>query len=179
MLLAQWTVSSGYLREARDHTRDLLGIDDPDWRRSADARAHAVMDSGYDPAGTKAPRHGAELGRWTVVRGEAAVSPRLLHDDRLELDVRTAAGARLAVNSHYMPGWVISMDAAPAPIVLQPASGYLEVDVPPGSHFVDARFRNTPIRSAANAVSAAATAAWLLGSVMVLRNRRRVARGRS
>ena len=61
----------------------------------------------------------------------------------------------------FFPGWRTYVDR----VEVRPSrltGGYLGIDVPAGDHTVEARFTNTSIRSAGNAISAAAGACWVL-----------------
>jgi hypothetical protein len=60
---------------------------------------------------------------------------------------------RLSINSHYFPGWRVSLDGHDVSVRVTPNFGFMEIDVPPGMHRVEARFGNTPVRTAANTIT--------------------------
>lgn len=54
----------------------------------------------------------------------------------------------------YFPGWMAQIDGQPAPITVTDPHGLISVDVPAGQHRLVVWFGSTPIRTAANALSA-------------------------
>ena len=54
----------------------------------------------------------------------------------------------------YFPGWMAQIDGQPAPITVTDPHGLISVDVPAGQHRLVIWFGSTPIRTAANALSA-------------------------
>jgi uncharacterized membrane protein YfhO len=85
----------------------------------------------------------------------------------LTLDVATAGGVRLTINTPYFPGWTLSLDGRAIPAVVQPEAGFMDVTVPPGRHTLDARLVDTAIRRWSNIVSAGSLS--LFAIVLILR----------
>jgi hypothetical protein len=57
------------------------------------------------------------------------------------------------INEFFFPGWTVRVDGQPAePRVAEP-TGAIAVDVPAGEHRIDARFGDTPPRTAGAVVS--------------------------
>lgn len=152
------------------YPKSLANIDDPRWGEDLTPGAPAFLERSFGPPGGQrvAP---AGIGRWTIVGGAGEVRAIAMADHRLVLDVHTPDGARLRVNSHAFPGWVTFVDDQSAPLRVDRVFGYIEVDVPPGTHRVEARFTNTPVRTAANAISVASAGVWLFGVGWHLRTR--------
>jgi hypothetical protein len=96
-----------------------------------------------------------------VKSGDGTVTPTIVLDDRIVLDVESSGGARLAINSHYVPGWKTWLDGRETRIDADPEFDYLHVNVPPGTHRVEARFTDTPTRRAANIVSLLGLLVWI------------------
>jgi hypothetical protein len=61
---------------------------------------------------------------------------------RLEL----AEPARVRLNTHYYPGWVVSVDGSPRAVDYENPQGLMELSLPAGSHTLQARFEDTPVR---------------------------------
>lgn len=167
VVAAQLLLTHSYLAPARYIPPQAACIDKPGWRYSAEADGVAFYEQGYFPAGaSRLPASGVDVGRWTIEEESAknggTVQPLLLKDDRLLLDVASPrSGMRLSINSHAFPGWSVRIDGAETAVSVQPASGYMLVDVPPGRHHVEAALANTSTRSRANLVSAIGVAAVL------------------
>jgi hypothetical protein len=68
----------------------------------------------------------------------------------------------LRLNIHYFPGWKIFIDGAETPIDLSNQSGLIYFSVPAGVHDIEARFMNTPVRTAAEFISLAGLILLLL-----------------
>ncbi len=157
VVAAQLLLTHSYLAPARYLPPQAACIDKPGWRYSAEADGVAFYEQGYFPTGaSRLPAKGVDVGRWTIADSTGIVQPLVLNDDRLLLDVASPVGAgmQLSINSHFFPGWTVRIDGAETAVRVQPASGYMLVDVPPGRHHVEAALANTRTRSRANLVSA-------------------------
>jgi hypothetical protein len=167
---AMWPLTQAQLKPERYIPAADYAIDDASWARSDRAAANAFIETGYTPAlVTRFPT--AAVGRWTVSRGEGSVRERAVADDRLDLVVKSPEGIRLTINSHAFPGWKAWVDRQEAPVSVEPGFGFLQLEIPPGSHRVEARFTNTPVRTAANAVSAASLVFAAGAALRLLRGR--------
>lgn len=169
--VAMWPLTDAQLKPARYIPAGDYAIDEANWARSERAAANAFIEAGYTPV--QATRLPAGLvDRWTITRGEGSVRERALTDDRLDLVVKSAAGVQLTINSHDFPGWKAWVDRRETPISAEPGFGFLQVEVPAGTHRVEARLTNTPIRTAANALSAASLVFTAGAGLYLLRGRR-------
>ena len=156
----QWSVTQTYWGQAWVRERAAIAIDGPGWWISRNASMWGFREAAYDPKGvTRTPPMATE--RWTTVGGRSDVTPLLLTDTRVELRVAASEPTAVIVRSPFFPGWQLSLDGRRVTPRLQPDTAYMEVDVPPGSHRVDARFGNTRLRTTANRVSAASLLLWL------------------
>jgi hypothetical protein len=175
IVIAAVTVQWYAMRDARGaiwlERPAAIGIDDPFWPASESGRRLGFHEVGYDPVSATGPLT-ATASRWAVVEGEGEVTAESIADSRLVLSVRASEPLRLAINSPFFPGWTIRVDGRPVEPTVQPGSGYMEILVPPGSHRVEARFGNTPVRTAANLVS---LGALLIFAVLAVRSVRKVA----
>ena len=77
-------------------------------------------------------------------------------------------GAEVAFPLYYWPGWHAVVDGEQIEVGPTADSGYLSLRVPPGSHRVEMRLGNTPLRLGANVVSLVAVlmtlALWIRGT---------------
>jgi hypothetical protein len=178
LVTVAWQSSYPYIADARSRPRLTMRIDDAAWAGTTNAILMHFIEHAYDPVAAREPP-AAGVERFAIRRGAGTVVPRLVHDDRVELDVRSTAGVRIGINSHYMPGWRAWIDGREAAITIDGASGYIDAEVPPGSHVVDVRFTDTPLRSAANLLSMSALALWVAVFAWSARDivRRSAARG--
>ena len=100
----------------------------------------------------------AEMLEHTVVSDEYLVS--------------SPNSATLRFNTFYYPGWRAFVDSQPVPIQPSYPEGLITFAMPAGDHRVAVRFGDTPLRVAANVLSAV-TALSLIGAAAVVGLRRR------
>jgi len=88
----------------------------------------------------------------------------------IELESPRAFRARYL--AFYYPGWDVRVDGARVPVGPSVPEGLLEFDVPAGRHTLDVRWRSTPLRSLAWALSALSAVALAAGVCLPLLRRR-------
>ncbi len=161
----------------RDHVKPneyiprlSMNIDNPRWPELEPAGMRAFIERGFTPVAARQELPSA-VPRWAIISGEADVRERRLADHVLDLDIVTATGIRLRINSHDFPGWIVLIDDVEAEITVDPRYGFMDVTVPAGAHRVEARFSNTPIRAVANGISVLSLALWGIGLVWSGRRR--------
>jgi hypothetical protein len=137
---------AGYVSAAQ------MNIDNPDWRDTGQARQWGFFEGSYNPVGVTRDSD-AEIGRWHLVSGVGVVREGFVRDDAIGLDTQSQTPITLRFHIRYFPGWTIRIDGSKADSMRTPEFGFMEVNVPAGTHRVVAQFRNTPVRLAANAVS--------------------------
>lgn len=99
----------------------------------------------------------------------ARVIAEAYQPNRAVIDLDTPIGFRATYFTFDFPGWQVTIDNQPAPITPFEPTGLITFEVPAGRHRIEVAFGDTPLRSAANAISIAA----LLGlAVMLTRGRR-------
>ena len=118
----------------------------------------------YEPrwVGPRPPYSAANL--WS---DNSAASVTELHD-RLSMqsfDVSAQRPSKLYDSVFYYPGWVMNVDRREVPIAPTPGSGLITFDIPAGAHEVALEYRPTPVRRAANLISAASVALVLPGLI--------------
>jgi hypothetical protein len=75
-----------------------------------------------------------------------------------ELVITTTQPFTATYNGFYYPGWRVTMDGSAIPITVEPLYGRITFRVPAGSHRVSVHLGETPLRLAADVVSAACLA---------------------
>jgi uncharacterized membrane protein len=157
-----------HLKPASYIPLQAMNIDRSRWAEIEQVGVGAFLERGFTPVAARqeAP---AGIGRWTIVDGSGEVRPSRVADDSMTLDVETSTGVRLRLHSHMFPGWRVWVDDEPIDVAIDPRYGFLEVTLGAGTHRVDARFTNTPARTASNAISVVSLGACAL---VFLRSRR-------
>jgi hypothetical protein len=69
----------------------------------------------------------------------------------------------------YFPGWRAYLDGEEVPLKISDPGGFIEVDLPAGSHELSLRFEDTPVRTLANVLSILSLLACLGLVVLALR----------
>jgi hypothetical protein len=161
VLSLQWYVTRDYRLVAWTRERIEVGIDDPAWASTANARRSAYREAGYDPVSV--PHEGGRPanGRWTVRTGRGNVSAISEADARLRLAVVAPEPMTLVVNSPFVAGWRIAVDDRPVAPAICADSGYMEVPVPAGSHRVEAVFGKTRVRAVSDLITLISFCVWL------------------
>ena len=80
------------------------------------------------------------------------------------IDLDTPIDFRATYLTFDFPGWQVTIDDHTIPIVPSDPNGLITFDVPAGQHHIEVAFTDTPIRTAANAISVVA----VLGLVISL-----------
>ncbi|MCC7358578.1 MAG: hypothetical protein IT317_03825 [Anaerolineales bacterium] len=114
----------------------------------------------------------AVLGRAPSVQAlsGAATGERLSQTGAAEAWTITASeAATVAVPTYYWPGWQVRVDGAEVNARAAPGLGWIAFDVPAGAHAVRLALGRTPLRAAAEAVSALAWLALAAGTLRVMR----------
>lgn len=104
-------------------------------------------------------------GRLEITAGEGVVTESYVGGSSAGGVVTLATAGTVRVNVYYFPGWTVSVEGRPVEPGIDPIFGAISVDLPAGKHRIDARFGETPLRSAAMVVSAVALA-FCLGLVL-------------
>ena len=91
-----------------------------------------------------------------IAGGDVELTAELLERTPIRQTWRVTLGHASAVTFplNWWPGWQADVDGAPVEASPMPGSGRLTVNLAGGEHTVTLRLRNTPLRTAANVVSA-------------------------
>lgn len=160
----QYQLHHDHVKPQQYLARRAMNIDNPRWADLGPASGLAFIERGFTPVAARQFAAG-DIGPWTIHTGDADVIETYRADDHLELDVQTARGVVLRINSHYFPGWRVWANGAETELGVEPRFGFMEVTLGPGWHYVEARFTNTPIRTAANTISAVSIGLLVVGTV--------------
>jgi hypothetical protein len=106
----------------------------------------------YEPLGAELPAYPPNTGR--VVAGWAQGELLRLSPEHWSGRVKAAAESTIEISCFFFPGWQAGVDGRGVPIEKAQASGLIRIAVPPGERQVELVFRRTPVRAAADALSA-------------------------
>jgi hypothetical protein len=65
----------------------------------------------------------------------------------------------------FFPGWAARLDGQAVDIDIEPGSGLMRVPIPAGSHELELRFGDTPLRTAANAITGLAAGSLIVAGL--------------
>ena len=138
------------------------------------AYEHATGHIGVDPLGAYLPVTVAErpsgspleaqyaagepikrFDRSTLPAGAQIVS-EAYHPNRAEIVLDSPTAFRATYLAFDFPGWRVTIDDQPVPIVPSDPNGLITFDVPAGRHTINVAFEDTPARTLANVISLAA-----------------------
>ena len=136
------------------------------------AYEHATGHIGVDPLGAYLPVTVAERPSGSLLEAQYAAGEPIRRFDRSTLPGRVISEtyglnrAEIAIDSPddfratYLafdfPGWQVTVDGQPVPIVPADPNGLITFEVPTGRHTVTVAFEDTPVRTLANVISLAA-----------------------
>ncbi len=84
--------------------------------------------------------------------------------------VESTTVSQIMFYTRYFPGWTAKIDGQPAPLKPYGEQGLILVEVPAGSHMVQVRFEDTPIRQVGTVISSIALLISLIWIVWSARN---------
>ncbi len=173
LLTFQWFVTQDARRLAYDIPRIEMGIDEEYWPATQNAADTAFIERGYDPGSALVNTPQAE--RWTILGGgSASIHAVQSADHRLVLRTNAERPVRLQIHIRHFPGWTVRIDGDLQPARVAEDTGFMVLDVSTGAHVIAAELRDTPVRRAANALSALGGAVWLgLSALGLYRHTRR------
>jgi hypothetical protein len=92
--------------------------------------------------------------------------------NRITLRVKSPEAFPLRLHRFFFPGWQATVDGAPVPTGPSGPLGLVTAEAPAGEHEMAFRVVETPLRSAAEAISLASLGIWMTGVALSARRRR-------
>ena len=124
-------------------------------------RRGALLD--YLPTTALEPREAAP-DRPLVISGTAETTNFINRSNNWEFTVDVKDNAEIEIPVYYFPDWRVKVDGKEYPFSHNNTIGRISVSLPPGNYQVMGNFKNTPLRSAANIITAI-SAIGLLGVI--------------
>jgi hypothetical protein len=115
----------------------------------------AILD--YLPKTALEPQEKAPPGPY-VVAGAASLQSFINGSKGFAFSADVKRSAQIEVPVFYFPDWKVTVDGKEIPISFQNHLGRIGVNLEKGSHVVEGKFTNTPIRTVSNAISVASLA---------------------
>ncbi|OGE32104.1 hypothetical protein A2631_03220 [Candidatus Daviesbacteria bacterium RIFCSPHIGHO2_01_FULL_44_29] len=118
-------------------------------------REEAFIEPGYMPKGVnELPEW--DSPKWTVTPDQAIVRTLSSTATNFRFAIDTLTPITFTINTHQFPGWRVQVDGQDTVIREDSKYHFLGVQISPGSHIIEAKLQNTPIRSWSNYISLAA-----------------------
>ncbi len=138
------------------------------------AYEHATGHIGIDPLGAYLPVTVVEHPTGSALEAQYAAQEPIKRFDRAalpagaqvvaetyrpnfaSLELSSPIGFRATYLAFDFPGWQVTIDGQPLPIIPSDPNGLITFDVPAGQHQLEVQFGDTPVHTATNAISLAA-----------------------
>ncbi len=104
------------------------------------------------PDPTNPPAWQARLDPATLP-AEATIRSTSYQPLATEIELETAVPIQVTLRSFYFPGWRVTVNGRPVPIIPSDPEGWITVSVPDGRSTLQATFGETPLRRGADGVS--------------------------
>lgn len=114
----------------------------------------------YMPRWVTLSRDDRAPDRLVFEKGRGRVVYEYLNTQRMVATVEALEESTLRLHTIYYPGWGIMIDGSPVPVTYQNPHGFMEVEIPAGTHSIEAEFRETVPRFLADLVSIGSVLAW-------------------
>lgn len=88
-----------------------------------------------------------------VIDGDVSFRSRTFAGEHIRVNFEASTESIVQINKIYYPGWGVTIDGRLTPIAYNNALGVMRIRVPQGHHIMEASFRETPTRLAADIVS--------------------------
>lgn len=109
-----------------------------------------------------------KISKWNIIRGKGKVKEIASSYHNLVFDIKAEEPLLLRINTHYFPGWKITIDDNETLPYFDDKVGFMSVSIPQGIHRIQAKFTDTPIRLWSNIISAVSILVLLLISGYLL-----------
>ncbi|MBU1890175.1 hypothetical protein KJ782_01640 [Patescibacteria group bacterium] len=88
-----------------------------------------------------------------ILEGQAEIGLVFEKSNQRKLKINASTDVIMIVNTFWFPGWQAKLNGQPVDIIVNDDFGLMEFNIPMGSHELVLEFKNTPIRTASNAIS--------------------------
>ena len=151
VVAVQWHETLPYREIASTRERATVAIDDPAWPATDGITTPPFREAAYDPVSVRREPAPAP-GRWAI-EGVADVVAVTVTDAAIDLSITAPEPVTLVIHSPFFSGWRVSVDRDSVDPWIDPASGYMRVRVPPGTHRVHAAFARDGVRVLAEVIT--------------------------
>lgn len=97
-----------------------------------------------------------------VIDGDVSVATRTFSGVNIRVNLDANTESIMQINKIYYPGWGVTIDGRLTPVTYNNELGVMRIRVPQGHHTLEASFRETPMRFAADVVSLCCAVAYLV-----------------
>jgi hypothetical protein len=97
-----------------------------------------------------------------VIDGDVSVATRTFSGVNIKVNLEANTESIMQINKIYYPGWGVTIDGRLTPVNYRNELGVMRIRVPQGRHTLEASFRETPMRFAADVVSLCCTIVYLV-----------------
>ncbi|MFZ5845573.1 MAG: hypothetical protein ACOY0S_03845 [Patescibacteria group bacterium] len=99
--------------------------------------------------------------RIELIKGKGSFKVEKINTQKIDVEVEAETESIVQINKIYYPGWGVLINGQPGEIDYAAGGGLMQVAVPAGKHRLQAEFRETPLRLAADLVTLASFLVWL------------------
>lgn len=107
----------------------------------------------YMPIWVKKPLPGLASKKIEVIDGKSIVSNEQIHPNKVTFTLTGNEKSLIQINTVYFPGWIVLVDSKKKDIFIEKEYGLIQFLLPSGTHTVEVKFSETPIRIFANCLS--------------------------
>jgi hypothetical protein len=144
LLNINYFVPVHYSREITDEQK-LTGVA---WQLQQKA---AILD--YLPKTAKIAPKSLAFSEPKIVEGNGLARNFSVKSNTFSFDAEVYSHAKFEIPVMYFPGWILIVDNERYPLEIHGDHGLIKVSLNDGTHSVEGRFTNTPVRSYSDAIS--------------------------
>lgn len=124
------------------------------------------------PKSAKAPPAELAKVRFEVLSGKAEISGWREGSNWIYFKAGVTEDMRIRLSQYYFPNWQVLVDGQPVEIDYKDDLGLMTISVGQGTHIVEAKLMDTPVRTLANIMTALGVAVLISLGVYWFRKRR-------
>jgi len=146
LLIPLFTVQYNYLRPTEYNYVSKYTADDPCGTTGWGSEFLPIWAKECHPKGSR-------LEPINIIDGEIEIKNLEIKDHTRLYNFLATGEGTIFFDKYYFPGWQITIDNRPYPLLISNPHGYIAVNVPKGEHQVSLFFSNTPARIIANTIT--------------------------